>query len=100
MRAIQAARANYLEGQDAIRRELIHKKFEKESGRIIEELIWGVPAGCKLILLTTCICSMSSSQCKHPFWRTSGWRASSCRWTLDPPLWRMVSWSTARRQHG
>lgn len=40
-----------MEGQEAIRKELIHKKFEKESGRIIEELIWGVPSGCELNVL-------------------------------------------------
>ncbi|KAH9937716.1 Rec8 like protein-domain-containing protein [Fomitopsis serialis] len=42
---LKAARANYVEGQETIRQELIHKKFEKDSGKIIEELIWGVPSG-------------------------------------------------------
>ncbi|KZT65163.1 hypothetical protein DAEQUDRAFT_769100 [Daedalea quercina L-15889] len=28
-----------------IRQELMHKKFERDSGRIIEELVWGVPSG-------------------------------------------------------
>ncbi|EPT04358.1 hypothetical protein FOMPIDRAFT_1058151 [Fomitopsis schrenkii] len=48
---LKAARANYMEGQEAIRKELIHKKFEKESGRIIEELIWGVPSGLQASVL-------------------------------------------------
>ncbi|TFY62923.1 hypothetical protein EVJ58_g3563 [Rhodofomes roseus] len=42
---LKAARANYMEGQETIRQELVHKKFEKESGKIMEELIWGVPSG-------------------------------------------------------
>ncbi|OCH96110.1 hypothetical protein OBBRIDRAFT_718943 [Obba rivulosa] len=42
---LKMARANYMEGQDSLRRELIQKKYEKESGKLIEEMIWGVPQG-------------------------------------------------------
>ncbi|PCH33660.1 hypothetical protein WOLCODRAFT_147744 [Wolfiporia cocos MD-104 SS10] len=42
---LKAARANYVEGQDSLRREIDQKKFEKESGKIIEQMIWGVPHG-------------------------------------------------------
>ena len=33
------------------RRELLHKRLEKESGRVIEEMIWGGPKGSTLTLL-------------------------------------------------
>ncbi|KAL6309946.1 hypothetical protein BKA93DRAFT_722097 [Sparassis latifolia] len=42
---LKAARANYMEGQDILRQELVQKKLEKESGRLLEEMIWGVPKG-------------------------------------------------------
>ncbi|KAL0581624.1 R8 protein [Marasmius crinis-equi] len=42
---LKIARAKYLEEQRNQRRELDNKKIEKDSGRVVEELIWGVPAG-------------------------------------------------------
>ncbi|KAF8807392.1 hypothetical protein BYT27DRAFT_7099303 [Phlegmacium glaucopus] len=42
---LRVARAKYLESQNTIRREILTKKLEKNSGRIIEELVWGVPKG-------------------------------------------------------
>lgn len=49
----QRARANYIEVQAQIRRELEQKKAEKESGRLVEEMIWGAPRGGKLTAETT-----------------------------------------------
>lgn len=43
----KVARAKYLESQNIIRREILTKKLEKNTGRIIEELVWGVPKGSK-----------------------------------------------------
>lgn len=43
----KVARAKYLESQNIIRREILTKKLEKNSGRIIEQLVWGVPKGSK-----------------------------------------------------
>ena len=43
----QVARAKYLESQNAIRREILTKKIEKNTGKIVEELVWGVPKGSK-----------------------------------------------------
>lgn len=42
---LKAARANYMEGQESLRREMLQKKYEKESGKLVEEMIWGVPRG-------------------------------------------------------
>ncbi|KAI0068210.1 hypothetical protein BV25DRAFT_1911222 [Artomyces pyxidatus] len=48
---LKTARAQYVESQEALRREIEHKKLEKESGRRIEEMLWGVPLGLKAPLL-------------------------------------------------
>jgi hypothetical protein len=48
----QVARAKYLESQNTIRREILTKKLEKNSGRIIEDLVWGVPKGSKFSFTT------------------------------------------------
>jgi hypothetical protein len=48
----KVARAKYLESQNAIRQGILTKKLEKNSGRIIEELVWGVPKGSKFGLGT------------------------------------------------
>ncbi|KAI3622725.1 rad21 rec8 n terminal domain protein [Moniliophthora roreri] len=42
---LKIARAKYVEEQHNQRRELDSKKIEKNSGKIVEELIWGVPTG-------------------------------------------------------
>ncbi|KAJ3779208.1 Rec8 like protein-domain-containing protein [Lentinula raphanica] len=42
---LKIARAQYLSGQIYQRRELISKKQEKDSGKVLEDLIWGVPSG-------------------------------------------------------
>ncbi|THV04964.1 hypothetical protein K435DRAFT_961677 [Dendrothele bispora CBS 962.96] len=42
---LKSARAQYLESQNELRRDMYSKKLEKNSGRIIEEMIWGVPVG-------------------------------------------------------
>jgi hypothetical protein len=44
----QVARAKYLQLQRHQRQELLQKKLEKESGRIVEEMICGAPKGCAL----------------------------------------------------
>ncbi|KAJ3551713.1 hypothetical protein NM688_g4549 [Phlebia brevispora] len=42
---LERARANYIEGQTLLKRELEKKKAEKESGRMFEEMLWGAPHG-------------------------------------------------------
>ncbi|KAJ3888062.1 Rec8 like protein-domain-containing protein [Lentinula edodes] len=42
---LKIARAQYLSEQYLQRREFISKRLEKESGRVVEDLIWGVPQG-------------------------------------------------------
>ncbi|GJE86137.1 Rad21/Rec8 family protein [Phanerochaete sordida] len=42
---LERARANYLEGQAVLKREMERRKAEKESARLIEEMIWGAPRG-------------------------------------------------------
>ncbi|TFK41172.1 Rec8 like protein-domain-containing protein [Crucibulum laeve] len=42
---LKIARAQYLKAQLTIKQEMNQKKSEKDSGKIIEELIWGVPNG-------------------------------------------------------
>ena len=45
----QAARTMYVEEQEAIRQELELKKLEKEGGKLIDEILWGIPRGCMFI---------------------------------------------------
>ncbi|KIY71651.1 hypothetical protein CYLTODRAFT_487083 [Cylindrobasidium torrendii FP15055 ss-10] len=40
---LKLARTQYLQGQKALREEMETKRFEKEHGRMIDELIWSVP---------------------------------------------------------
>jgi len=49
-KAEKIARAKYLESQNRLRRETLNKKIEKDSGKFIDDLIWGVPKGSKSIL--------------------------------------------------
>ncbi|KAJ3937794.1 MAG: Rec8 like protein-domain-containing protein [Lentinula lateritia] len=42
---LKIARAQYLSEQYLQRREFISKRLEKDSGRVVEDLIWGVPQG-------------------------------------------------------
>ncbi|KAJ3909511.1 Rec8 like protein-domain-containing protein [Lentinula edodes] len=42
---LKIARAQYLSDQYLQRREFISKRLEKDSGRVVEDLIWGVPKG-------------------------------------------------------
>lgn len=42
---LQRARSHYLEEQAALRREIAQKKAEKESEKILEDMILGVPSG-------------------------------------------------------
>ncbi|KAJ7038216.1 Rec8 like protein-domain-containing protein [Mycena alexandri] len=42
---LKAARAQYLKGQAVLRRDLDQKKAEKDGGKIIEDMVWGVPRG-------------------------------------------------------
>ncbi|KAI0052884.1 hypothetical protein FA95DRAFT_1553180 [Auriscalpium vulgare] len=42
---LKTARAQYVRGQETLRREQDAKKLEKESGRLIEEMLWSVPLG-------------------------------------------------------
>ncbi|KAG0708845.1 hypothetical protein DFH29DRAFT_1075247 [Suillus ampliporus] len=40
---LKAARLHYLEEQNAIHRQLARRNFEKDQGRVIDDLLWGVP---------------------------------------------------------
>ncbi len=40
---LKIARAKYLQFQNAIRRDMLAKRMEKEHGRVIDELIWRAP---------------------------------------------------------
>ncbi|KAJ7786295.1 Rec8 like protein-domain-containing protein [Mycena metata] len=42
---LKAARAQYLKGQAVLRRGLDQKKAEKDGGKIIADMVWGVPRG-------------------------------------------------------
>ncbi|TFK77110.1 hypothetical protein BDN72DRAFT_783898 [Pluteus cervinus] len=42
---LKVARACYLKDQTSLRRELFHKKLEKECNRVIEDLVWSAPSG-------------------------------------------------------
>ncbi|KAJ3863071.1 Rec8 like protein-domain-containing protein [Lentinula novae-zelandiae] len=42
---LKIARAQYLSEQYLQRREFVSKRLEKDSGRVVEDLIWGVPQG-------------------------------------------------------
>ncbi|KAJ6604638.1 hypothetical protein DFH09DRAFT_316557 [Mycena vulgaris] len=42
---LKAARAQYLQGQGALRREINQKKLEKDGGKILEDMVWGAPRG-------------------------------------------------------
>ncbi|KAF7339482.1 RNA cytidine acetyltransferase [Mycena sanguinolenta] len=42
---LKAARAQYLKGQAILRRGLDQKRVEKDGGKFIEDLLWGVPRG-------------------------------------------------------
>ena len=43
--SIQMARANYVQEQEHLKRELTQKKLEKDNGKLIEEMIYGAPKG-------------------------------------------------------
>ncbi|KAI9512602.1 Rec8 like protein-domain-containing protein, partial [Russula earlei] len=40
---LKAARAQYVEGQECLRREIEERKLEKEGARLISEMLYGVP---------------------------------------------------------
>lgn len=42
---IQMARANYVQEQEHLKREAAQKKLEKDSSKLIEEMIYGAPKG-------------------------------------------------------
>ncbi|KAJ6575101.1 hypothetical protein B0H19DRAFT_1254715 [Mycena capillaripes] len=42
---LKAARAEYLKGQAILRRGLDQKRAEKDGGKFIEDMVWGVPRG-------------------------------------------------------
>ncbi|PIL31935.1 hypothetical protein GSI_06639 [Ganoderma sinense ZZ0214-1] len=42
---LKRARANYVQQQEALKREVAHKKLDKENSRRIEEMIYGAPRG-------------------------------------------------------
>ncbi|TFY67439.1 hypothetical protein EVG20_g3941, partial [Dentipellis fragilis] len=48
---LKAARAHYVEEQETLRREMEEKKLEKESGRLIEEMLWAVPQSLRAPIL-------------------------------------------------
>ncbi|KAJ6621737.1 hypothetical protein B0H10DRAFT_2017274 [Mycena sp. CBHHK59/15] len=42
---LKAARAQYLQGQGALRREMVQKRFEKDGSKFLEDMMWSVPRG-------------------------------------------------------
>ncbi|KAI8995657.1 Rec8 like protein-domain-containing protein [Trametes punicea] len=42
---LKSARANYVQDQELLKREMAKKKMEKESGKLIEEMLYGAPKG-------------------------------------------------------
>jgi hypothetical protein len=44
-RAWQIARAKYTESQKQLRKEMFQKKLEKDTSKMISDIIWGVPQG-------------------------------------------------------
>ncbi|EJF66721.1 hypothetical protein DICSQDRAFT_151165 [Dichomitus squalens LYAD-421 SS1] len=48
---LKSARANYVEDQEALKREIAQKKAEKDNSGVIEEMIYGVPKGIEAPLL-------------------------------------------------
>ncbi|CDO71589.1 hypothetical protein BN946_scf184911.g59, partial [Trametes cinnabarina] len=42
---LKNARANYVQEQEVLKRGITQKRLEKESGKLIEEMIYGVPKG-------------------------------------------------------
>jgi len=42
---LKTARIQYLEGQDALRREIVQKKSENDIRKMVEGMLWGVPRG-------------------------------------------------------
>ncbi|KAJ7125591.1 Rec8 like protein-domain-containing protein [Mycena crocata] len=48
---LKAARAQYLKGQSMLRREHEQKKVEKDGGKFLEDMVWGVPRGVQAELL-------------------------------------------------
>ena len=46
-RTWKTARAQYVEGQEALRRGLEEKRLEKEGARLISQMLYGVPPICK-----------------------------------------------------
>ena len=50
------ARANYLERQAKLRREMEQKKAEKESEKLMEEILGGAPRGGVVLLFMLVVC--------------------------------------------
>ncbi|KAI0309026.1 hypothetical protein OF83DRAFT_1089355, partial [Amylostereum chailletii] len=48
---LKAARAQYVEDQNALRNELEQKRLTRQSGRLVEEMLWGVPLGLQAPIL-------------------------------------------------
>ncbi|TDL28662.1 hypothetical protein BD410DRAFT_893626 [Rickenella mellea] len=48
---LKSAREKYVLTQLGLRREIQRKRMEKETGRIMEEIIWGIPPGLDVALL-------------------------------------------------
>ncbi|KAF7784305.1 hypothetical protein Agabi119p4_470 [Agaricus bisporus var. burnettii] len=42
---LKIARAKYAESQKELRKEMFHKKLEKDAGKMISDIIWGAPQG-------------------------------------------------------
>jgi hypothetical protein len=49
LKVFKRARTTYLEAQAKLQREIAQKKSEKESTKLIEEMIWGAPLGSMLL---------------------------------------------------
>ncbi len=68
------------------------KRSEKDNGRFIEEIIWGVPS-CSMLIAPLRLLRLTNSQFKPRYWSTSGKRIS--RFKLRPERERSIFTSQA-----
>ncbi|KAG7450531.1 uncharacterized protein BT62DRAFT_520092 [Guyanagaster necrorhizus] len=67
---LKTARAQYLRGQKLLRQENEYKQFEKGNGRLLENIIWGVPDcsmffPCTSAIMAPTISATSPSPCPY-----------------------------------
>ncbi|EJD04134.1 uncharacterized protein FOMMEDRAFT_155258 [Fomitiporia mediterranea MF3/22] len=84
---LKAARADYVNDQRAIRRDMERKKFEKDGTKALEDLIWGIPEGCEKFFLPCWFCSLIPTlQLLLQLLSTFGLKSSNYKWNLDPEI--------------